>query len=230
LNIDWLRRTERLIGSEGVERLQKGKVLVFGIGGVGGSAAEALARAGIGTLGLVDKDILEETNLNRQVIALRSTLGKPKVAIMEDRIKDINPEACVVSYHQFYLPEMAEDIVLENYDYVVDAIDNVTAKIELICRCYEKRIPIISSMGMGNRMDPLKMQVADIYETEICPLAKVVRKELRKRGVPQLEVIYSRESPLKQTPPGSISFVPPVAGMVMASLVVKRILEANDEN
>ncbi len=230
MNTDWLQRTEMLIGPYGLHRLRKAKVIIFGLGGVGGAAAEALARAGIGTLGLVDKDILEETNLNRQIIALRSTLGKPKVEVMAARIRDIDPSIEVTTYHQFYLPETASEIPLDSYDYVVDAIDNVTGKIELICRCNQQGIPLISSMGMGNRLDPLEIRVADIFETQVCPLAKVMRKELRQRGIPQLRVVYSLENPVKQTPPGSIAFVPPVAGMVMACQVVKNMLEDMDES
>ena len=227
-------RTELLIGKEALERLKKSKVAVFGIGGVGSFAAEALARAGIGKFVLVDKDVVEITNLNRQLIATRKTLGRPKAEIMKERILDINPEAEVTVYQAFYLPETASELIQDDYDYIVDAVDTVTAKIDLVVQAKKRGIPIISSMGAGNKLDPTRFRVADIYSTLVDPLAKVMRRELRSRGIESLKVVYSDEPPIKPMEseektarrhvPGSISFVPPVAGMIIAGEVVKDII------
>jgi len=227
-------RTELLIGKEALERLKKSKVAVFGIGGVGSFAAEALARAGIGKFVLVDKDVVEITNLNRQLIATRKTLGRPKAEIMKERILDINPEAEVTVYQAFYLPETASELIQDDYDYIVDAVDTVTAKIDLVVQAKKRGIPIISSMGAGNKLDPTRFRVADIYSTSVDPLAKVMRRELRSRGIESLKVVYSDEPPIKPMEseektarrhvPGSIACVPPVAGMIMAGEVVKDII------
>lgn len=221
---DGFERTKRLVGEEGIYRLNQAKVLVFGLGGVGGSAAEALVRSGIGSLGLVDGDHIDITNLNRQVIALNSTLGMSKVHVMESRILDIYPQAKVTTYNKFYLPENSQDFLLKEYDYIIDAIDMISSKIHLIARCENEGIPLVSSMGMGNKFDPSLLEVGDIYKTSLCPLAKVLRRELKALGVKGCKVVYSKETSLKLPAPGSTSFVPPVAGMILASLVVRDIL------
>lgn len=215
-----------LVGDEGVERLWNSRVAVFGLGGVGGHAAEALARAGIGSLELVDKDRVDVTNLNRQILALRSTVGRPKVEVMEERILDLDPEIRVIPHHCFFLPETEFDF--SGLDYVVDAIDTVTAKLALILRARQAGVPVISSMGTGNKLDPTRFEVAEIGKTSVCPLAKVMRRELKKRGITDLKVVYSKEEPLKQkerSAPASISFVPPAAGLILAGEVVKDILK-----
>lgn len=229
-------RTELLIGKEGIEKLQKAKVAVFGIGGVGSFVVEALARAGIGSFILVDKDIVDITNLNRQIIATRKTIGKPKVEVAKERILEINPNAIVEVYQEFFMPESPE-IIDKTVDYIVDSVDTVTAKIELVLRAEKLGIPIISSMGTGNKLDPSKFEVTDIYKTSICPLAKVMRKELRARGIKKLKVVYSKEEPIisnnkieedsksKKQIPGSISFVPSVAGLIIAGEVIKDIIK-----
>ncbi|MEG1547611.1 MAG: tRNA threonylcarbamoyladenosine dehydratase [Clostridia bacterium] len=234
--MDWQIRTNMLLGS-GVDRLGAAKVAVFGIGGVGSFAAEALARGGVGTLILVDNDCVAESNLNRQIVALHSTLGKKKAGIMAARIADINPDANVIPYELFYDASSAECIDVSDCDYIVDAIDTVTSKLLLIQRAQEAGIPIISSMGTGNKLDPCALKVADIYETSVCPLARVMRNELRKRGVKGLKVVYSTEQPLvpasipesdsthkKRQSPGSVSFVPSVAGLIIAGEVIKGII------
>ena len=241
-------RTELLIGKEGIEKLQNAKVAVFGIGGVGSFVVEGLVRAGIENFVLVDKDIVDITNLNRQIIATRKTVGKPKVEVAKKRILEINPNAKVEIYQEFFMPD--SEVVLDNtVDYIVDAVDTVTAKIELVVRANKLNIPIISSMGTGNKLDPTRFEVTDIYKTSICPLAKVMRKELRARGIEKLKVVYSKEEPIKPDDnsefscktncicppgtkrkctarnqvPGSISFVPSVAGLIIAGEVVKGI-------
>lgn len=219
-------RTALLIGENGIEILSNARVAVFGIGGVGGYAVEALARAGIGTLDLIDKDVVDETNLNRQIIALHSTIGMAKVEVMATRISQINPDILVYSHKIFYLPENAPSFDLSVYDYIVDAIDNVTAKIELVCQAKEAGIPLISSMGTGNKLDATGFIITDISKTSGCPLAKVMRKELKAKGIEHLKVLYSGTIPSKNRPPGSISFVPPVAGFLMAGEVVRDILKA----
>lgn len=219
-------RTALLVGESGIEILKNARVAVFGIGGVGGYAAEALARAGVGTLDLIDKDVVDETNLNRQIIALHNTIGMDKVKVMSVRIGQINPDIIVNTHKLFYLPENAETFDLSVYDYVVDAIDNVTAKLELACRAKAAGIPLISSMGTGNKMDASGFRITDISQTSGCPLAKVMRKELKSKGIEHLKVVYSDAVPSKNRPPGSISFVPPVAGLLMAGEVVRDILKA----
>ncbi len=222
-------RTELLIGKEGIEKLKKAKVAVFGIGGVGSFVVEGLVRAGIGNFVLVDKDIVDITNLNRQIIATRKTVGKPKVEVAKERILEINPDTNVEIHQEFFMPD-SEEILDNTIDYVVDAVDTVTAKIELVIRANKLNIPIISSMGTGNKLDPTKFGVTDIYKTSVCPLAKVMRKELKNRGIKKLKVVYSKEEPIKtniiqQKPiPASISFVPSVAGLIIAGEVIKDII------
>jgi len=221
-------RTERLIGAGKLEKLKNKHVAIFGIGGVGGHACEAIARSGIGIITIVDKDDVDVTNINRQIIALGSTVGKSKVEVMKERILDINPDAKVNAVKAFFLPENADDFDFASYDYVIDAVDTVTAKIELVLKCDEVETPIISSMGTGNKLDPTKFMVADIYKTSVCPLAKVMRKELKTRGIKKLKVVYSEEVPMKaedgERSPASISFVPPVAGLILAGEVIKDLI------
>lgn len=227
-------RTELLTGSEGLEKLKKAKVAVFGAGGVGGYVIEALARSGVGEIHIVDNDVISPTNINRQIIATLGSVGKYKVDEFEKRIADINPECKVKTYKIFFLPENSGGFDFCYFDYIVDAIDTVTAKIELAVKAQEYRVPIISSMGTGNKFNPLAFKVGDIYETSVCPLAKVMRRELRKRGVKSLKTVYSEEVPSafvnteadanKRAVPASIAFVPPVAGLIIASEVVKHIL------
>ena len=226
-------RTERLLGSEAMEKLKKSRVAVFGIGGVGGYVCEALARSGVGALDLIDSDRVSESNINRQIIATEETVGKHKTEVMAERIRSIHPEAEVRTCDCFFLPENAEEFPFADYDYVVDAVDTVTAKIALILKAQEYGIPVISSMGTGNKLDPSRFRVADIYETKVCPLAKVMRRELRRRGVEHLKVVYSEEEPRrpleelsvpggrKKDVPGSVAFVPPVAGLIIAGEVVR---------
>ena len=240
-------RTELLYGDAGVESLQNARVAVFGIGGVGGYVCEALARSGVGKLDLIDNDKVCMSNLNRQIIATRKTIGQYKTEVMKDRILDINPEAEVNIHNCFFLPDNADEFPFEEYDYVVDAVDTVTAKIALVMKCKELDIPIISSMGAGNKLDASAFRVTDIYKTKVCPLAKVMRRELKKRGVKKLKVVYSEEKPVRPLEdmsiscrqhcvcppgtarkcterrdiPGSIAFVPSVAGLILAGEVVK---------
>ena len=224
-------RTELLIGKEGIERLKKSKVAVFGIGGVGSYVVEALVRAGIENFILVDNDEVDITNINRQIIATHKTIGIPKVEVAKQRILEINPKAKVEIHQEFFMPESKE--ILDNtVDYVVDSIDTITAKIELVIRAKKLDIPIISCMGTGNKLDPSKFEIADIYNTSVCPLAKVMRKELKKRGIEKLKVLYSKEEPInlifnenETRVPGSISFVPSVAGLIIAGEVIKDILK-----
>ena len=222
-----LSRTELLIGKEGLDKLRNSKVIVFGVGGVGSFTVEALARAGVGTLILVDDDTVCLTNLNRQIHATYDTLGKVKVDVMKERILDINPQCHVNAIEKFFLPETAGEFDFTQYDYVIDAVDTVTAKLEIISICSRDNIPVISSMGTGNKLHPEMMQIADIYDTKICPLAKVMRKELKKRGIQSLKCVYSQEEPVKtgDRTPASISFTPPVAGMLMAGEVIRNLLE-----
>lgn len=221
-------RTEALIGKEGIEALQKAKVAIFGIGGVGSFVVEALARAGIGKFILVDKDTVDITNLNRQIIATRKTIGRAKVEVAKERILEINPEAMVEIHQEFFMPN-SNEILEDTVDYLVDAVDTVTAKIELVMRAKQQNIPIISCMGTGNKLDATKFEVADIYETSVCPLAKVMRKELKAREIKNLKVVYSKEEPIKLDEamphtPASISFVPSVAGLIIAGEVIKDLL------
>lgn len=233
--INQFSRTEIVLGTENINKLRKAKVAVFGIGGVGGYVVEALVRAGVGAFMLFDNDTVSLTNINRQIIAVHSTIGRPKVEVMKERMKDINPDVKVEIYQTFYLPENAEQYDLKGCDYIVDAIDTVSAKIELVLRAKELHIPIISSMGTGNKINPTMLEVSDIYKTSVCPLAKVMRKELKKRNVDKLKVVYSREEVIKpqiesaeitkkRSVPGSTSFVPSVAGLIIASEVVKDII------
>jgi len=243
-------RTELLLGAEAIKKLSQCKVAIFGIGGVGSFVVEGLVRCGVGKFVLIDDDCVCITNLNRQLHATRKTVGKPKVEVMRDRILDINPKAEITIHQKVYLPETAEEILIDDCDYIVDAIDTVTAKIDLVVKAKEKNIPIISSMGTGNKLDPTKLTVTDIFKTETDPLAKVVRKELRKRGITSLKVVYSTEKPIKPVEteassckagcvcpkgstrrctvkhqiPGSVSFVPSVAGMIIAGEVVKDLI------
>ena len=233
-------RTALLIGGENIELLHRKRVCIFGVGGVGGFAVEALARSGIGSLDLVDNDEICPSNLNRQIIALHSTIGRKKTEVLRERILDINPDAKVRLSNCFFLPENAGQFNFEDYDYVIDAVDTVTAKIEIIMQCKAKNIPVISSMGAGNKLDPTQFRVADIYETTMCPLAKVMRHELKKRKVTSLKVVYSREAPRKpltegsenqesmeavpsgrRAVPGSAAWVPSVAGLIIAGEVIK---------
>lgn len=241
-------RTELLIGKEALQKLSASRVAVFGIGGVGSYAVEGLARSGVGKLVLIDNDCVCLTNINRQIHATHQTIDQPKVEVMRNRVREINPRAEVEIYQRFYMPEQAADMVRTDYDYIIDAIDTVTAKIDLVVQANLKGIPIISCMGAGNKLDPARFEVSDIYATSVCPLAKVMRKELRKRAIPSLKVVYSREEP--KTPiceesnqsidhwaeelaepshtrrqiPGSIAFVPSVAGLLLASEVVKDLI------
>lgn len=232
-------RTANLIGEDAVLKLNNSRVAIFGVGGVGGYVCEALARSGVGTFDLIDKDTVDITNINRQIIATNSTIGKYKAEVMKERILDINKDAVVNIHNCFFLPENSDDFPFEEYDYVVDAVDTVTAKIELVMKAKEKNVPIISSMGAGNKLDPTMFKVADIYKTNVCPLAKVMRRELKKRGVKKLKVVYSEELPIKpanaqtdmekakesnsfvKVAPGSIAFVPSVVGLIIASEVIK---------
>ena len=228
-------RTALLIGSEGIDRLQNAKVALFGIGGVGSFTAEALIRAGVGALDLFDNDTVAPSNLNRQLIALHSTIGRYKVDAARERLLDINPNAKIGAHVLFYLPENADEVDLSGYDYIVDCIDTVASKIELAVRAEKLRVPIIASMGTGNKLDPTTFEVADISKTSVCPLARVMRQELRKRGIEHLKVVYSREIPRtplesertekpqgsRRSTPGSISFCPSVAGLILAGEVIR---------
>lgn len=230
-------RTELILGSHALEKLHHSRVAVFGIGGVGGYVVEALVRSGIGQLDLIDNDTVSLTNLNRQLLATQKTIGRFKVDIAAERIAEINPQCTIKTYKTFYLPENNKQFDFKSYDYIVDAIDTVTAKIGLILAAHEAQTPIISSMGTGNKINPAAFEVADIYQTSVCPLAHVMRKELRKRGINSLKVVYSKEPPLKplllnnfeetsskREIPGSTSFVPPVAGMIIAGEVINDLV------
>ena len=224
-------RTALLLGNDGVKRLFSARVAVFGIGGVGGHAAEAIARAGVGEIDLVDADVVSVSNLNRQAAALTSTVGKPKAEVMRDRILDINPSCRVRALNRFYSADSADEFDLSKYDYIVDAIDTVTSKILLIERANACGTRIISSMGAGNKLDPTAFEVADIYKTSVCPLARIMRTELRKRGIKSLKVVYSREEPIRAVAddgaprhaPGSVPFVPSAVGLILAGEVIKDI-------
>ena len=242
-------RTQLLLGKEAMEKLSSTTVAVFGIGGVGTYVVEALARCGVGNFALFDDDKVCLTNINRQLIATRKTIGRKKVEVMAERIKEINPNANIATYQVFYMPDNADEYDLTGYDYIVDAVDTVTAKIELIIRAKNNNIPIISSMGAGNKLNPTSLEVADIYKTSVDPLAKVMRHELKKRGINELKVVYSKEKPItpidegdsckdscvcppgttrkctqRRAIPGSVSFVPSAAGLIIASEVVKDII------
>lgn len=227
-------RFELLVGEDNIQKLNQAHVIVFGVGGVGGYVVEALVRSGIGHITIVDNDVVSLSNLNRQIIATQETIGQKKVDVMKKRILSIHPECDVTTLDMFYLPETANQIDLSQYDYVVDAIDTITSKIELAVRC-DQKIPLISSMGTGNKMNPALLQVSDIYKTSVCPLAKVMRRELKKRRVKHLKVVYSQELPMKpfssdeithkRVIPGSTSFVPSSAGLLIASEVIKDLLK-----
>lgn len=227
-------RFELLVGEDNIQKLNQAHVIVFGVGGVGGYVVEALVRSGIGHITIVDNDVISLSNLNRQIIATQETIGQKKVDVMKKRILSIHPECDVTTLDMFYLPETADQIDLSQYDYVVDAIDTITSKIELAVRC-DQKIPLISSMGTGNKMNPALLQVSDVYKTSVCPLAKVMRRELKKRRVKHLKVVYSQELPMKpfasdeithkRTIPGSTAFVPSSAGLLIASEVVKDLLK-----
>lgn len=230
-------RSELLIGSDAINKLKSSRVAVFGIGGVGGYTAEALVRGGVGELDIIDKDKVSLTNINRQIIATHDTIGEYKVDVAAKRLLSINPNLKLNTYKTFFTPDTSDEFDFSNYDYVVDAIDTVTGKIELVIKSYEANTPIISSMGTGNKLNPALFEVDDIYKTSICPLARVMRKELKKRGIKKLKVVYSKEEPLVpsgQTEeeaangkpiPGSMSFVPPVAGLIIAGEVIKDLCE-----
>ena len=244
-------RTELLIKKEGIEKLSKAKVAVFGIGGVGSFVVEGLVRAGVKDFVIIDDDKICLTNLNRQIIATRKTIGKYKVDVMKERILDINPDANVETYKEFFMPNSESNIINNSLSYVVDCVDTVTAKIEIVSKCKELNIPLISAMGTGNKLDPSRFEITDIYKTSICPLAKVMRKELRRRNIDSLKVIYSKEEPIKideysnsscktncicppgtqrkcsirNQVPGSISFVPSVAGLMIAGEIVRDIIK-----
>lgn len=231
-------RTAMVYGEEAIEKLQKAHVAVFGVGGVGGFACEALARAGVGKIDLFDKDTVSLSNINRQIIALHSTVGMAKVDIMKERIKDINPDCKVNVYNVFYLPENADEYDLSKYDYIIDAVDTVSAKLEIVTRSRYSGVPVISAMGAGNKTDPTMFRVADIYSTSVCPLARVMRRELKKRGIDGLKVVYSTEEPTKcsnqdkngeKPVPGSLSFVPSVMGLIIAGEVIKEIINNPSE-
>lgn len=230
-------RNEMLIGKDGQAALRSASVIVFGVGGVGSSAVESLARCGVGAICLVDADDVDTTNINRQLHALSCTVGKPKTQVMAERVREINPECNVTEINLFFLPENADNIDLSQYDYIIDAIDTVSAKIELAVRAQTFGIPIISCMGTGNKLRPELLTVSDIYKTKVCPLCRVMRRELKARGVEKLKVVYSEEEPIipqfqpegsvKKSTPGSLPFVPPVAGFLIASAVVSDLLKAS---
>ncbi|MDY5701752.1 MAG: tRNA threonylcarbamoyladenosine dehydratase [Lachnospiraceae bacterium] len=248
-------RTELVLGKEAMKTLQKSRVAVFGVGGVGGYAVEALVRSGVGAIDLIDDDKVCLTNLNRQIIATRKTVGKDKVEVMKERILEINPEATVKTYKCFFLPENAEQFPFEEFDYIIDAVDTVTAKIELVMKARENHVPIISCMGAGNKLDGSLFKVADLYKTKVCPLAKVMRRELKKRGIKKLKVVYSEEQPMKpledmsiscrthcvcppgaerkctqrRAIPGSTAFVPAIAGLLMGGEVIQDLVKNGRE-
>ena len=220
-------RTKMLLGEEALEKLATKRVAVFGVGGVGGYVVEALARSGVGALDLIDKDVVDVTNINRQIIATLDTVGRPKVDVAEERVHSINPDCVVRKYQCFYLPETKDQFDFSQYDYVVDAIDTVTGKLALIEQAKAVGVPVISSMGAGNKLDPTAFKVADIYKTSVCPLAKVMRRELKKRGIDSLKVVYSEEMPIDTggRTPGSVAFVPSVVGLIIGGEVIKDVLQ-----
>lgn len=239
--MDFFSRTQMLLGKEAMDKIYKSKVAIFGVGGVGSYVIEALARTGVGNFLIVDNDIISSSNINRQIIATIDTIGLPKTDLAKKRILSINPNANVETKQIFFLPENSDTIDLTNCDYIVDAIDTITAKIQLALIANQKNIKIISSLGTGNKLDPTKFEVDDIYNTSICPLAKVMRKELKKRGIKQLKVVYSKETPIspkqefcilenslnniKRATPGSIAFIPSIAGLIIASEVIKELIK-----
>lgn len=236
-----LSRTRLLLGSENIEKLKAARVAVFGIGGVGGYVAEALARSAVGSIDIIDNDIISASNINRQIIALHSTIGRYKTEVMKERIKDINPECHVVEHRCFFLPENQDGFNFKDYNYVVDAVDTVAAKIAIVLAADRAGVPVISSMGTGNKFDPLRFKTADIYETSVCPLARVMRRELKKRGIKKLKTVFSDEQPKeyyyvscneevsdissKRSIPSSLAYVPPVAGLIIASVVISELIK-----
>jgi len=234
-------REELILGKTALQKLQSSRVAVFGLGGVGGYTVEALARAGVGALDIVDNDTIALSNLNRQIIATHKTIGRYKVDVMAERINNINPDCKVTIHKTFFLPENSADFDFSAYDYIIDAIDTMSGKIGLVMAANDANVPIISSMGTGNKINPAAFEVTDIYKTSVCPLAHIMRKELKKRGIKKLKVVYSKEPPLKpeknitpndssrRSTPGSVSFVPPVAGFIMAGEVIKELIgDKND--
>ena len=244
-------RTQLLLGPEAMDKLKNSRVAVFGVGGVGGYAVEALARSGVGALDLIDDDVVCPSNINRQIIATTKTVGRPKVEVAQERVLEINPDCVVRTHKTFYMPETASSFDFKEYDYIIDAIDTVTGKLELIVRAQEAGTPIISSMGAGNKLDPTAFEVADLYKTSVCPLAKVMRRECKKRGIKHLKVVYSKEEPItpladpstgsaedgdgmpgaerkgtgRRSTPGSTAFVPSVAGLIIAGEVIKDLIK-----
>lgn len=219
-------RTAQLLGNENVEKLFDKHVIVFGVGGVGGYVVEALVRSGVGNISIVDNDVVNESNINRQIIAFHSTIGMQKVEVLKNRILDINPNCQVFVHNQFFLPENSNDFDFSIYDYVVDAVDTVTAKIEIIKKSKESNVPVISSMGTGNKLNPVGFKVSDISKTKVCPLSRVMRNELKKRGISKVKCVYSEENPVIQTKtPASVAFVPPVAGLLIASEVIEDLIK-----
>ena len=228
-------RTEMLVGNEGMEKLKNAKVAVFGLGGVGSFVCEGLARSGVGNFILIDYDKIDESNINRQLIASVKTIGKYKVDLMKERILEINPDVNVEIYKEFYLADSEIDIITQDLSYAVDCVDTILAKIAIICNCDKINVPVISSMGTGNKLDPSMFEVADIYETSVCPLARIMKKDLKKRNIEKLKVVYSKEHPIntndadinqnrKYKVKGSVSFVPSVAGLMIAGEVIKDII------
>ena len=231
---DKFSRTEMLIGNEGMEKLSAAKVAVFGLGGVGSYVCEGLARCGVGNFVLVDFDKIDKSNINRQLIATEKTIGRYKVDLMKERILEINPDAVIETYKEFYMADCETDIITEDLSYAVDCVDTIIAKIAIICKCDAINIPVISSMGTGNKLDPTMFEVADIYETSVCPLARIMKKDLRKRNIEKLKVVYSKEHAINTNDceinrdrkfkiKGSVSFVPSVAGLIIAGEVIKDI-------
>lgn len=233
---DCFSRTELILGEQAIKKLSLSRVAVFGIGGVGGYAVEALVRSGIGAIDIIDNDKVSVSNINRQIYALHSTVGKYKVDVAEERIRDINSDCIVNAYRKFYSPETSGEFDFSQYDYVIDAIDTVTGKIELVMQADANNVPIISSMGAGNKLDPTAFEVTDIYKTSVCPLARVMRYELKRRGIKKLKVVYSKEKPIvpsinentaephRRQTPGSTAFVPSVAGLIIAGEVIKDLI------
>lgn len=228
-------RTALILGDEGMSRLGGARVAVFGVGGVGGHCAQALARAGVGAIDVFDDDVVSLSNINRQAVAMTSTIGRLKVEVIRDQILDINPEAAVTCHRMFYTPENADEADLSVYDYIIDAIDTVKAKVELICRANAAGVPIISAMGAGNKLDPTRFEVEELSKTSVCPLCRVMRAQLKKRGIARHKVVYSREEPVRAVAdesggrhaPGSVSFVPPVMGLILAGEVIKDLAGVN---
>ena len=227
-------RTAYVYGEEAVEHLKNAKVAVFGVGGVGGYICEALCRAGVGHIDIFDRDLVSVSNINRQIIALHSTVGRPKVEVMRERMLDINPNCEITAYNVFYLPENADEFDLSKYDYIADAVDTVAAKLEIASRAYRLGVPVIAAMGAGNKTDPTRFEVADINDTTVCPLARVMRRELKARGIKKYKVVYSKEEPRKsgvtdpetgKAIPGSLSFVPSVVGLIMAGEIVNHLVK-----